>query len=174
MGRVLLSNGGRSARLLALSVAASFASLSVHLLPFTSLWLEIHLIESLGPMSLASLAKLRMRYWPEVALDLVEALTITWLSMYSDILLSAVPRVIHISQSARMPPTASPSYVLCLDVGPRYTLSCHTGRAWPFLYSTAAAPIPPSNPEPSEYTLKLAVSLSSCSMDSSLVSWMLV
>ena len=109
-----------------------------------------------------------IRYCPEVVFAPARAITMGWLSMYSEMvfpIVSGIFLVIHVANSAL---AASASYVLCLVLGPRYSFIVFTGRANPFLYSMADAPIPLSCPEPSEKTLKSAISYHSYEIESSL------
>ena len=72
-------------------------------------------------------------------------------------------------QRASMAPVASASYVLCLSGDPRKACRVLRGQTLPFLYIMAAAPIPLSSPDPSEKTLKSALSVDSELIESSLV-----
>ena len=160
VGRGDLNKCGRSACLLACPCAAS--------LPLTLLWLDIHLTVSLHGNSFAAVIVELIRYCPEVVFAPARAITMAWLSMYSEMvfpIISGIFLVIHMANSA---PAASASYVLCLVLGPRYSFIVFTGQANPFLYSMADAPIPLSCPEPSEKTLKSAVSYHSYEIESSL------
>ena len=153
MGRGLLRIWGSLALSLECLFAAFLASSSTFSFPLTLLWLEIHLTARLHPKLFARRVSCLMRYWPEDALRFFIDEIIAWLSMYNDTFLPTVSGLRFSIHVAKIAPTASASYVLCLEGEPRKYFSSRIGVSRPFEYRIAAAPTPSSIPEPSEKIL---------------------
>jgi len=80
LGRGYLRIWGRLAAALDLPSAAFFASLSARSFPVTSLWLEIHLMESMHAVLLAARRRVCIKYCPAVVLGDLSAWITDWLS----------------------------------------------------------------------------------------------
>ena len=175
MGNCPLIALGRSLSSLDLPCAASFASSSLRSFPSISTCPGTHRSVGIARPSRSNssvmvLCIVSTRYDPGVLRVSVVDRIAAILSSAMDVDWDGVSCLM--SCNARCMPVSSASYTVCWFARPRCL--CITDTSRPFLYSTAAAPTPPSISEPSEYTWISSLLACSSSMAASLFGAILV
>ncbi len=105
-------------------------------------------------------------WWDEAGLASVVACMAAVLSILMDVLLML--DMLRNGSKQRVSANPSPSYTLCSFADP--TLNLRVFTLLSPLYMTAAAPIPPSMPDPSPYALTSLLSILSMAIASCIVS----